>query len=138
MALRQDLFFDCVGEPKYVHQYTILLRGYSTIPSARADFSFGINCRTVRSSTMVLIATHAGSLSCAIVGLRKAGKVERTPGRSSRRTFSIRPTRLYALMAPSSRSTMFSIFSRFQLSCHDTWLAMNHGADSSSVSTMRR
>ena len=37
---------------------TILFNGYSTIPCARAAFSFGMRSRTVRSSMIVLSATH--------------------------------------------------------------------------------
>src|SRR6185437_11019810 len=75
-------------------QYTTLFSGYSTIPSAPAAFSLGINWRTVFSSTIVLMASHPGSLSCALVGLRSAGSAPSTLSRSSRRKFSIRPTRL--------------------------------------------
>ena len=50
------------------HQRTILLSGYSTIPSARAALRRGIRSRTVRSSMMVLTATHWSSLNEEIVG----------------------------------------------------------------------
>src|SRR5207253_2266127 len=52
---------------------TILLSGYSTIPCAFALFSFGIRSRTVRSSMIVLTATHSSSLSAEIVGRCSAG-----------------------------------------------------------------
>ena len=40
-------------------QSTILLSGYSTIPSARAALRRGIRSRTARSSMIVLTATHS-------------------------------------------------------------------------------
>jgi hypothetical protein len=41
------------------HHNTILLSGYSTMPWARAALRRGISSRTVRSSMIVLTATHA-------------------------------------------------------------------------------
>ena len=53
---------------------TILLIGYSTIPWPPAARTFGMNSRTVRSSMIVLMATHSGSLSEEMVGRCKAGR----------------------------------------------------------------
>ena len=78
---------------------TILLRGYSTMPWARAAFSFGIRSRTVRSSMIVFTATHSSSLKAEMVGRCKAGSRARTSERSERCTLSIRPTRPCASIA---------------------------------------
>ena len=68
------------SHPQRVHcsYRTILLSGYSTMPWARAVFSFGIRSRTVRSSMIVLTATHSSSLSAEIVGRWSAGSSART------------------------------------------------------------
>lgn len=61
-------------------QYTILLSGYSMIPSAPAALSWGMISRTTRSSRIVSTATQPGWLSDETVGLRKAGSVCNTFG----------------------------------------------------------
>jgi hypothetical protein len=55
-------------EPRTRTYTTILFSGYSTMPWPPAAFTFGIRSRTVRSSMIVLTATHSSSLSDEIVG----------------------------------------------------------------------
>jgi hypothetical protein len=50
------------------------------MPVALAAFSRGITSRAVRSSTIVLTATHSESLNCETVGEFNAG---RTPSTAS-------------------------------------------------------
>ena len=107
------------------------------IPSAPRRFSSGISLRTCRSSMIVSTATHSSEKSGEMVGLRSAGSRSTIEARSSRRTFSFRPTLPSARMAPSSSSARFSIFSRFHGSCHASWLATSWVLDESSTSTMR-
>ena len=96
---------------------TILLSGYSTMPCARAAFSRGIRSRTVRSSMIVLTATHSSSLSGEIVGRCSAGSSAEHRRRDRRaRTFSMMPTRPCASIAAFSSSAMFSSFVRFHSS----------------------
>ena len=52
------------------------------MPWPPAAFSFGIRSRTVRSSMIVLTATHSGSLNDEIVGRCSAGSSARIDGRS--------------------------------------------------------
>src|SRR5215469_774608 len=93
-----------------LHHSTILFKGYSTIPSALAAFSFGRICRTTASSMMVLTATHSGSLNGEMVGFLSAGSTPRTPGKSSRCTLSSKPTLLAAAIAPCSIRIKLSAF----------------------------
>src|SRR5262249_12871239 len=74
-------------EGQNVHQSTIFLRGYSTMPWALAAFNFGSSWRTTASSIMVFTATQSGSLSVETVGFLSAGNTASTASRSSRRTF---------------------------------------------------
>src|SRR6266436_4289102 len=80
----QKLFLNRGCELYDAHQSTILFKGYSTIPCALAALSFGKICRTTASSTIVLIATHSGSLKAEIVGFFSAGSTPSTAARSSR------------------------------------------------------
>ena len=57
-----------IGGGYDAHHNTVLFNGYSTMPWARAALSLGIRSRTVRSSMIVLTATHSSSLSEEIVG----------------------------------------------------------------------
>src|SRR6185369_13834859 len=116
---------------------TILLSGYSTIPWPPAAFSFGIRSRTVRSSMIVLTATHSSSLNEEIVGRCSAGSCCSTLSRSRRRTFSIRPTRPCASIAARSSDDMFSSFVRFHPSASASPLAMSCVFDSRTVSRIR-
>src|SRR6267143_1455384 len=134
----QKLFLNRRCELDDVHQSTILFKGYSTIPWALAALSFGKICRTTASSTIVLIATHSGSLKAEIVGFFRAGSTPSTAARSSRWTLRRRPTLLAAAMAPWSIRIRFSAFSRFQASAAAARFIINTVADSSTVSTMRK
>ena len=59
---------------EYADHSTILLSGYSTIPSPPACFKRGMMSRTVVSSRMVLTASHSSSLRCEMVGRLRAGQ----------------------------------------------------------------
>src|SRR6266446_170759 len=137
-ARTQKLFFNRRCELDNAHQSTILFKGYSTIPWALAALSFGKIWRTTASSTMVLMATHSGSLKDEIVGFFRAGSTPSTAGRSSRWTLRRRPTLLAAAMAPCSIRIRFSAFSLFQASAAAARFMMNTVADSRTVSTMRK
>ena len=67
-ACEQALERGTIGGGYDAHHNTILFNGYSTMPWARAALSLGIRSRTVRSSMIVLTATHSSSLSEEIVG----------------------------------------------------------------------
>src|ERR1051325_11204415 len=86
-ALRRQQLADRLtfGRGNDAHQSTILLSGYSTMPWPPAAFSFGIRSRTVRSSMMVLTATHSGSLSDDTVGPCSDGSSARIFSRSALR-----------------------------------------------------
>ena len=86
----------------------------------------------------VLTASHSSSLSVDTVGFFSAGSTASTAARSCLRTFSMRPTRSCASMAPRSMRARFSIFCRLQQSLHAVWLAIICVLDSSTVSMMRR
>ena len=65
------------GSIRYI---TILLSGYSTMPSAPAALRRGMRSRTVRSSRIVLSATQSPSASGEMVGRRSAGSRPRMRG----------------------------------------------------------
>src|SRR6266849_2555028 len=80
-----------VGQSEDSHHSTILLSGYSTIPCACAALSRGMISPPPPSSPIGFPAPPPGFFS--------AGRTSSTAGRFSRRTLSISPTLLYAVMA---------------------------------------
>src|SRR5579859_6756564 len=138
VADAEQFFFDCRNEFQDAHQRTILFKGYSTMPWALAAFNFGRIWRTTASSTMVLMATHSGSLSAEIVGFFSAGKTPRTAERSSRWTLRRSPTLLVAAIAPCSMRMRLSAFSCFAGSAAAARSMINTVEDSRTVSMTRR
>src|SRR4029077_9324561 len=123
---------------EYADHSTILLSGYSTIPSPPARFKRGIMSRTVVSSRMVLTASHSSSLRCEMVGRLRAGSTASTAVKLSLWTLSMSPTLPSALMAPSSSMRISSSLRRFLRSSHDVLLAINWVFDSMTVSMILR
>src|SRR5208282_2063840 len=119
LAQLRQIRFSFWAQFQDAHQSTILFKGYSTMPCAFAAFKRGRICRTTASSMMVFTATQSESLSAEIVGFFNAGSTDSTEARSSRRTLSIKPTRVAAAIAPCSMRTMFSAFSRLAASSAD-------------------
>ena len=108
------------------------------MPVAPARLSCGTMRRTDASSMMVLMATQSGSLRCAMVGLRSAGRRAVTASRSPRRAFIISPTRPSAARQEASMRAMLSSLAFFHGSRSAAWLAMRRGVLASTSSTMRR
>src|ERR1700730_10778922 len=138
LALLQQSALKACREFHDFHHSTILFKGYSTIPCAFADLSFGRICRTTASSIMVFTATQSGLLNVEIVGFFRAGSTLNTASRCSRFTFSISPTLLLASIAPLSIRTRSSAFSRFHPWAAASRFMMKTVADSSTVSTILR
>src|SRR5579883_1621508 len=124
--------------PENSHYITTLFRGYSTMPWACACFSRGITCQAAASSMTVFTASQSLLLNVEMVGFCRAGRTASTASRFSLRTFSIKPTRSWASMAPRSIRARFSILRRRPGSAQACWLAMIWVFDSSTVSRIRR